>query len=66
MEKQFSPFLSSMKILPFRYAENVQHTRDNCPFRGHSEGNYIIIKNVPPRDNCPWQVTLRALSLGVK
>ena len=24
----------------------------------------LFIKNVPPRDNCPWQVTLRALSMG--
>ena len=23
-----------------------------------------FIKNVPSRDNCPWQVTLRALFLG--
>ena len=23
-----------------------------------------LIKNVPSKDNCPWQVTLRALSLG--
>ena len=23
-----------------------------------------FIKNVPSRDNCPWQVTLEALSLG--
>jgi len=25
-----------------------------------------FIKNLPPRDNCPWQVTIRALSLGQK
>ena len=23
-----------------------------------------FLKNVPSSDNCPWQVTLRALSLG--
>ena len=32
-----------------------QLSRDKCPFRGH-----LVFE----RDNCPWLVTLKGLSLG--
>ena len=40
----------------------------NSTLTGSSQGIFLgrilaFIKNVPPRDNCPWQVALRALSL---